>query len=67
MSSPARIRAETEISAPAVEVVVPVRDEARVLAASVRPLHGYLTASFPFSFRITIADNGSTDGTWEIV
>jgi 4-amino-4-deoxy-L-arabinose transferase-like glycosyltransferase len=27
-------------------------------------LHGYLTASFPFSFRITIADNASTDGTW---
>jgi putative flippase GtrA len=68
MSSPARIRAaaETEISAPTVEIVVPVRDEARVLAASVRRLHGYLSASFPFSFRITIADNGSSDGTWEI-
>lgn len=68
MSSPARIRAaaETEISAPAVEVVVPVRDEARVLEASVRRLHGYLSASFPFPFRVTIADNGSSDGTWEI-
>jgi glycosyltransferase involved in cell wall biosynthesis len=68
MSIPARIRAaaETEISAPAVEIVVPVRDEARVLAASVRRLHGYLSASFPFSFRITIADNGSSDGTWKI-
>jgi glycosyltransferase involved in cell wall biosynthesis len=68
MSSPARIRAaaETEISAPAVEIVVPVRDEARMLTASVRRLHGYLSASFPFSFRVTIADNGSSDGTWEI-
>jgi len=68
MSSPARIRARAETlpSAPAVEVVVPVRDEARVLAASVRRLHGYLSSSFPFSSRVTIADNGSTDGTWEI-
>jgi putative flippase GtrA len=68
MSSPARIRAaaETEISAPAVEIVVPVRDEVRVLTASVRRLHAYLSASFPFSFRVTIADNGSSDGTWEV-
>jgi len=29
----------------------------------VRRLAGYLRASFPFSARITIADNGSTDGT----
>jgi glycosyltransferase involved in cell wall biosynthesis len=68
MSSLARIgaAAETEISAPAVEIVVPVRDESRVLAASVRRLHGCLTDSFPFPFRVTIADNGSSDGTWEI-
>jgi glycosyltransferase involved in cell wall biosynthesis len=68
MSSPARIgvAAETEGSAPAVEIVVPVRDESRVLAASVRRLHRYLTDSFPFTFRVTVADNGSSDGTWEI-
>ena len=68
MSSLARIgaAAETDVSVPAVEVVVPVRDESRVLAASVRRLHRYLTDSFPFTFRITIADNGSSDGTWEI-
>jgi putative flippase GtrA len=52
--------------APAVEIVVPVRDEAAALEASVRRLHGYLRSSFPFSFRVTIADNGSSDGTWEI-
>jgi putative flippase GtrA len=56
---------DAEVSSPAVEIVVPVLDEERVLAASVRRLHGYLTASFPYSFRITIADNGSTDGTWQ--
>ena len=31
-----------------------------------RRLHGYLAATFPYSFRITIADNGSTDGTWQV-
>ena len=57
---------DAEVSSPAVEIVVPVLNEERVLAASVRRLHGYLTASFPYSFRITIADNGSTDGTWQV-
>jgi putative flippase GtrA len=47
-----------------VEVVVPVHNEEHVLEGSIRRLHGYLTASFPFPFRITIADNASTDGTW---
>ncbi len=27
-------------------------------------LHAYLTGTLPFRFRITIADNASTDGTW---
>jgi putative flippase GtrA len=54
-----------QAAAPAVEIVVPVLDEVDVLAASVRRLHQYLVESFPFSYRITIADNGSTDGTWE--
>jgi glycosyltransferase involved in cell wall biosynthesis len=47
-----------------VEVVVPAHNEQRVLEASVRRLHGYLATSFPFPYRITIADNASTDGTW---
>jgi putative flippase GtrA len=51
---------------PLVEVVVPVYNEQRVLVASVTRLHRYLTASFPFPFRITIADNASTDGTWPL-
>ncbi len=51
---------------PAVEVVVPVYDEVGTLDASVRRLHKYVSQSFPVSVRITIADNGSTDGTWEI-
>jgi glycosyltransferase involved in cell wall biosynthesis len=49
-----------------VEVAIPVYNEERVIAESVRRLHSYLTASFPFRFLITIADNGSTDGTFAI-
>jgi putative flippase GtrA len=47
-----------------VEIVVPVRNEERDLGPSVRRLRGYLDDAFPCSTRITIADNGSTDGTW---
>jgi Glycosyl transferase family 2 len=47
-----------------VEIVIPVRNEERDLAPGVRRLHGYLGETFPFTARITIADNGSTDGTW---
>jgi glycosyltransferase involved in cell wall biosynthesis len=49
-----------------VDIVVPVRNEEGDLAPSVRRLVGYLRESFPFSARITIADNGSTDATWAI-
>ena len=52
--------------APVVEVVVPVFIEAAVLRRSVRRLHRYLDTTFPFSWRITIADNGSTDATFRI-
>jgi putative flippase GtrA len=48
---------------PQVEVVVPVFNEERVLGGSIRRLHRYLSTSFPFTWRITIADNASTDGT----
>lgn len=49
-----------------VEVVVPVYNEERVLAASVRRLHDYLSREFPYGFRVTVADNASTDTTWRI-
>jgi putative flippase GtrA len=49
-----------------VDIVVPVRNEERDLAPSVRRLVSYLRQGFPFSARVTIADNGSTDGTWAI-
>jgi glycosyltransferase involved in cell wall biosynthesis len=49
-----------------VEVTVPVYNEEKVLAESVRKLHAYLTANLPFHFVITIADNASTDTTFAI-
>jgi len=51
---------------PAVDIVVPVYNEETDLEPSVRRLHDYLERRFPFSARITIADNASTDATWEI-
>jgi glycosyltransferase involved in cell wall biosynthesis len=46
-----------------VEIVVPVHDEERSLALSIRRLHRFLRAAFPFRWRIVIADNASTDAT----
>src|SRR5215467_11664815 len=49
---------------PQVEIVVPVLNEEHDLAPSVRRLVAYLAGRFPFRSVVTIADNGSTDGTW---
>jgi glycosyltransferase involved in cell wall biosynthesis len=46
-----------------VEIVVPVYNEAEGLETSIRRLHAYLGERFPFAWRITVADNGSNDGT----
>ncbi|WP_460573391.1 bifunctional glycosyltransferase family 2/GtrA family protein [Humibacter soli] len=45
------------------DVVVPVYNEERSLAESVRSLHDYLATQVNASWRITIADNASTDAT----
>ena len=50
----------------ALDVVVPVYNEEKDLAASVQRLHGFLDTDVPYSARITIADNASTDSTWRI-
>ena len=51
---------------PLIEVAVPVHNEAHVLAASVYRLHAYLRETLPYRFVITVADNASTDGTWQV-
>jgi glycosyltransferase involved in cell wall biosynthesis len=48
---------------PVVEIVVPVHNEQRALPASIRRLHEHLSDSFPFRWRIVIANNASTDET----
>ena len=48
---------------PVVDVVVPVYNEAASLTRQVRRLHDLLATSLPLSWRIVIADNGSTDET----
>ncbi|MDN3266450.1 bifunctional glycosyltransferase family 2/GtrA family protein [Streptomyces sp. MA15] len=48
---------------PVLDVVVPVYNEEKDLPPCVRRLHEHLTRTFPYAFRITIADNASTDGT----
>ncbi len=48
---------------PVLDVVVPVHNEEATLAACVRRLNAHLTATFPYPFRITVADNASTDTT----
>src|SRR5215470_11778724 len=55
----------TEI--PQIDIVVPVKNEEHDLAPSVARLIGYLRDAFPFTARVTIADNGSTDSTWLVV
>lgn len=53
-------------AAPLVDIVIPVYNEAKALADSVHTLREYLRTQFPFTWRITIADNASTDTTWQI-
>jgi putative flippase GtrA len=48
------------------EIVIPVRNEEADLGPSVRRLHEYLLDRFPLTACITIADNGSTDNTWQV-
>ncbi|WP_079131711.1 bifunctional glycosyltransferase family 2/GtrA family protein [Streptomyces nanshensis] len=49
--------------APVLDVVVPVYNEETDLGPCVRRLHDHLSRTFPYAFRVTIADNASTDTT----
>src|SRR3984893_1928059 len=45
------------------DIVIPVYNEERDLAGSVRRLHQFLATEVPYPSRITVADNASTDST----
>src|SRR5947207_6875399 len=49
-----------------VEIVIPVYNEEHVLAESIERLHAFLSDGFPFSARVTVADNASTDATLDV-
>ncbi|MCX5196373.1 bifunctional glycosyltransferase family 2/GtrA family protein [Streptomyces sp. NBC_00249] len=69
-TSPGALPARTPLAPlpglPVLDVVIPVFNEEKDLGPCVRRLHAHLTRSFPYPFRITIADNASTDRTPEV-
>ncbi|MFJ5778580.1 glycosyltransferase [Streptomyces sp. NPDC093094] len=67
-SSPGTLPAREHLPAaaagtPVLDVVIPVYNEEKDLGPCVLRLHGHLARTFPYPFRITVADNASTDGT----
>jgi glycosyltransferase involved in cell wall biosynthesis len=51
---------------PLVEFVLPVKNEQRELPGHATRLIECLRGGFPCAWQITIADSGSTDGTWSL-
>ncbi|WP_307818573.1 glycosyltransferase family 2 protein, partial [Streptomyces sp. MBT62] len=60
---PRRTPVPTHHLGPVLDVVVPVFNEETDLEPNVRRLHAHLSEAFPYPFRITVADNASTDRT----
>ena len=58
--------ADRELPSPQVDIVVPVKDEERDLAPSIRRLCGLPARALSLHRAVTIADNGSTDNTWKV-
>ncbi|MFD8020208.1 glycosyltransferase [Streptomyces lavendulae] len=63
---PARAPLALRPGVPVLDVVIPVFNEEDDLGPCVRRLHAHLTRTFPYPFRITVADNASTDRTPEV-
>lgn len=60
---PRRVPLSVHHREPVLDVVVPVHNEENDLEPCVRRLHAHLAETFPYPFRITVADNASTDRT----
>ncbi|MFJ3093675.1 glycosyltransferase [Streptomyces hydrogenans] len=56
----------SEAGRPVLDVVIPVYNEEKDLEPCVRRLHAHLERTFPYGFRVTVADNASTDATPDI-
>jgi putative flippase GtrA len=65
-SSTAEPAGRADLRAPVVDVVVPVHDEETDLEPCLRRLHSHLSTQVPYSFRITVAENASTDRTVQV-
>ncbi|MFE3761385.1 glycosyltransferase [Streptomyces sp. NPDC059104] len=63
---PARAPLALRPGVPVLDVVIPVFNEEEDLGPCVHRLHAHLTRTFPYPFRITVADNASTDRTPEV-
>lgn len=61
-----RAPVDTRTAVPVLDVTIPVFNEERDLEECLRRLYGHLLDTFPHTFRITVADNASTDGTLKI-
>ena len=61
--APTRTPVDTRAHEAVLDVVIPVYNEEADLPRCVRRLHAHLTRAFPHPFRITVADNASTDAT----
>ncbi|MEU0790023.1 bifunctional glycosyltransferase family 2/GtrA family protein [Amycolatopsis sp. NPDC005961] len=51
---------------PVLDVVIPVYNEEADLEPCIRRLHAHLAAHVSYPYRITVADNASTDGTLRV-
>ncbi len=49
-----------------VDITIPVLDEERTIVATLATLTSYLSTRCPYDWSITVADNGSTDQTFEL-
>ena len=70
-SSPGTLPAREHLPAgdagtPVLDVVIPVYNEEKDLQPCVLRLYEHLKRTFPYAFRITIADNASTDTTPQV-
>lgn len=56
----------TTATRPVLDVVIPVYNEQHSLTACVQRLTAHLGMHFPYPWRVTVADNASTDATLEV-